>query len=223
MNVTTAIQALRLGTLLSATLVLGACSLPWESYPPVGDRKQAEAAQREIAEQQVQAQRSGEQWYRAREAFREKLIDVRANPSARPQDLAVLVYEYGRTSGVLCDWDSAESSLKEAYALDQSYDGPTHMSLIELARLHLAQQQYGEARGYFEKAIPELETVNANQRDPVGYIEIIEEYSAVLSTLGEATLAQEWREQATQARESIAAPSTGAEITPYGAYCLQAN
>ena len=210
-------RVVRASTVMAACSLLVACSLPWESYPPIPDR-QDQAAQAQL-DRQAALEGPGSDWYAARDAFRDKLAEARRRSDTRSDELAMLSYEYGRTSGVLCDWVTAEDSLQEAYELDRSTDGPTHMALIELARVHLAQQQYAEARRFFEQAFPALERINADQVDPLGYVDIVEEYSAVLSRLGESTLAQEWRSQAASVRESAGDAESETEITPYGAYC----
>lgn len=196
--------------LVGASLV--GCALPWQNrYSQPNNR---------TASPPVASQGDLEQdWVRARDGFRERVAQARNDGNVPPLELAALIYEYGRTSGVLCDWQTASLSLEESYELDKSNGGPSHMSLVELARLNLAQEQYEEARRYFSMAIPELDSVDADKRDPMGFVDIIEEYSAVLSKLGETKEAAVHRDRGKYLRQTSINSVSRSDITPYGAFC----
>ncbi len=77
-------------------------------------------------------------WAEARKNFGLAIANVRMG-HGDDRTRAVLYYEYGRASGVICDWPEAERGLNEAYNLDQQISGPAYMSLVELARMNLIE------------------------------------------------------------------------------------
>lgn len=140
---------------------------------------------------------------------------------ADDRTLAVLLYEYGRASGVICNWAESEKSLIAAYELDRDNDGPTHMSLFELARMHSGRHEFSKAVEYFEQVLPELKNLQADARDPIAYAEFLEEYSLALEQTGKDDSAQfhHMRARAKELRNTFPDAKAFAEKTPYGTQC----
>ncbi|MGB5488126.1 MAG: hypothetical protein WBN06_12095, partial [Lysobacterales bacterium] len=87
---------------------------------------------------------------------------------APSKGLAVLWYEYGRSSGVICDWEEAENGLNKAFELDSKIGGPAYMSLYELAQMNYARELYTAAIEYFQGAYSGMEEDQADTKDPIG-------------------------------------------------------
>ena len=104
----------------------------------------------------------------ARKNWSKALLNAQLG-GASPAQLAVLNNEYGRASGVVCEFADAEKALTTAYDLDKRAGGPTYLSLVELARLNLDQNKFPEAATYFERALPELEAKGASAGAPIGW------------------------------------------------------
>jgi tetratricopeptide (TPR) repeat protein len=132
---------------------------------------------------------------------------------------AVALYEYGRASGVLCQWSEAERSLKEAVELDQKLHGPVYMSTYELALLYLEQGQGAAARPYFERTDYEMLTLGADRKAPVGYAEFLDEYASALDLAASHDDADAKRSRAKQIREAFPRGHSITDRTPYGTLC----
>ncbi len=133
--------------------------------------------------------------------------------------LAVLYYEQGRSAGVLCQWDEAEISLQKALTLDKKTDGPFFMSLLELARLQLAQKNLQQAKEFYDQLLPELKANEAAVIDPIGSAEIVSEYAQVLVKLGAVEAAKPYREMADTWRNKHQGIEAETSKTPYGSLC----
>lgn len=68
-------------------------------------------------------------WFNARMYFGRAIQNAKIG-GADTKTVAVLWYEYGRSSGVICDWPEAARGLNEAYKLDSETVGPAYMSLM---------------------------------------------------------------------------------------------
>ncbi len=133
--------------------------------------------------------------------------------------ISMLRYEYGRASGVMCDWEEAEKALEEAFELDVKSGGPRWMPLVELARMSIAQKKYIKAKKYFERLMPILQEIQAETQDPLGYADLLDDYALVLERTGEQEIAQRHRERARQLRDAFPGLTAHTEITPYGRQC----
>ena len=105
------------------------------------------------------------QWRKARDHWKAALkLPVSAKVSASYQ--AVLHYGYGRTLGVLCNWDKAEQHLQQALMLDRKNHGAFYLSLIELSRFYHAQTKLEQAKPYYDELLPVLNERKAAITDP---------------------------------------------------------
>lgn len=157
-------------------------------------------------------------WFKARMYFGRALINAKLG-GATPKGLAILNYEYGRTSGVICDWVEAERGLNEAYKLDQETGGPTYMSLYELGRMSFAREQYDKALEYYGRAWQEFEKVQADTKDPLGYAVYLEEYAVILEKTGNKVEAEKHKARADELRSVFPGKESHTEKTPYGTRC----
>ena len=157
-------------------------------------------------------------WPTAQEHWWRAYVNVKL-AGARKQSQALLLYNYGRASGVLCQFDKAENSLKEALALDQQDSGPVYMDLVELGRLTSHQQKFEEARRYYERSLVELDRVNGQSQSPIGYSEILDEYASVLAALGRQDDSETKRQRAKELRDKHPDMHSLTTQTPYGQAC----
>lgn len=136
-----------------------------------------------------------------------------------PTQLAVLHYEHGRASGVVCEFSDAEKSLTRAYELDKQTGDPTYLSLLELGRLMLDQAKFAEAAVYYERVIPELEANRVSTEDPIGFADIIDEYAIALRNSNRAIEAQALVTRGAKIRSENAGKVSITDRTPYGQKC----
>ncbi len=155
------------------------------------------------------------QWSEARQRWQLALNKLAA---VDDEYRAVVYYEHGRSAGVMCDWAQAESSLQQALELDRKTDGPYFMSLLELARLQLAQRHYPQAKDYFDQVLPELHKHHAAVVDPLSTAAILDDYAAVLVELGAAAEAATFKQRAAALRQPQEA-AAAVPATPYGRGC----
>jgi tetratricopeptide (TPR) repeat protein len=187
------------------------------ALPVAADNQSAQKEVQLIAEAAEAAVAKG-QWSEALprwEAALEKIVDAQGDDEFR----AILYYEHGRAAGVLCDWEKAQMSLSLALELDRQTQGPFFMSLLELARMNMAQQNYQQAKGYYDQLLPELKARDAAVLDPIGSAEIVSEYALALEKLGAEELAKPYREMAEQWRDKHAGIAAETTKTPYGSRC----
>ena len=134
---------------------------------------------------------------------------------------AVYAYEYGRASGVICDWGESERGLLKAYELDQEINGPVHMSLVELARMYQAKGDFAKSEEYYQLALIELDRIQADTRDAIGYANILENYAALLVDSGNTEEAMLVKRREQEIRNVFKGRTNDHEETPYGEFCDQ--
>ena len=163
------------------------------------------------------AMRSGE-WAKSRMYFGRAIQNSKFG-GVNPKKMAVLWYEYGRTSGVICDWPEAERGLNEAYKFDSENGGPAFMSLYELGRMYYDRKLYPKASDYFTRVEVEFNKIEADTKDPLGYAEFLEEFATALEQTGNSTDAEKHRARATELRKTFPGKRSHTEKTPYGTQC----
>ncbi len=197
-----------LGTLLILTVMVSGCVNPINLHTA---GKYFQAGHSNL---------SAGDWVTAQKNFGKAVLNAKLG-KADDRAMAVYLYEYGRASGVLCDWTESEKSLIAAYELDRENDGPTHMSLVELTRMHIGRQEFSKAVEYSDKVLPELKNLQADARDPIGYAEFLEEYSLALEQTekDEAIKIHRMRERAKELRNVFPNAKPFHDKTPYGTQC----
>ncbi|MDR1969652.1 MAG: hypothetical protein LBQ32_13345 [Burkholderiaceae bacterium] len=157
-------------------------------------------------------------WTAAREHWRRAVINAKlAHMNNRA--LAVAHYEYGRASGVVCEWTEAEFGLKEAYRLDAAGGGPAYMAAYELGRMYYDRKQYGNAADQFARVKVDFDRLQADTKDPVGYADFLDEYAIALEQTGKAREAQPLRARSSELRKVFSGRAARTEKTPYGTQC----
>lgn len=134
---------------------------------------------------------------------------------------AVIIYEYGRTSGAVCDWEESEEALLKAVELDERTGGPVYMSLIELARMNRARGSLEASADYFGRAKTILDEGKVDTHDPLGYARVLAQYASVLDSLGREEEAAPLQARADTIRAAFPDRSPAHQQTPYGQFCTQ--
>lgn len=147
-------------------------------------------------------------WWRA-------LIDSES-AGAKPTVLAVDSYEYGRSLGVLGEFEAAEVYLKKALKLDRETGGQVNYDLTELARLNYDQGKFAEAIPYFEENIPLMDASGAEANAPAGFVEILAEYADCLKRVARESEAKKIDERIAGIRAKHPVLRSITERTPYG-------
>ena len=160
------------------------------------------------------------EWWKARRACGRAAINAKLG-GAPDQTIAVLWYEYGRTSGVICDYAEAQKGLDEALKLDQATGGPAYMSLLEIARLNFAQGKFAKAASYYEKFWLAIPKNLAEKEDPIGSAEVLEEQAEAYRKIGNITLSKAQEARARELRATNPNKTSNTDHTPYGKFCDQ--
>jgi tetratricopeptide (TPR) repeat protein len=160
------------------------------------------------------------EWWKARRACGRAAVNAKLG-GAPNQTIAILWYEYGRTSGAICDYAEAQRGFDEAMKLDQATGGPVYMSLLEMARLNSAQGKFIEAANYYEKFWLAVPKNLAEKEDPVGSAEALEEQAEAYRQIGNTALSQSTKDLAQKLRAANPNKQSKTDHTPYGKYCGQ--
>lgn len=160
------------------------------------------------------------EWWKARQACGRAATNAKLG-GAPEGTLAVLWYEYGRTSGAICDYVEAQKGLEEAMKLDQATGGPVYMSLLEMARLSSAQGRFTEAASYYSKFWSAIPKELAERDDPIGSAEALEEQAEAYKQIGDASSSKRAKDQASALRAANPNKPSNTDRTPYGKFCSQ--
>jgi hypothetical protein len=159
-------------------------------------------------------------WFNARMAFGRAWTNANLG-KAQERVTAVYAYEYGRASGVICDWVESERGLLTAVELDKKSNGPVHMSLVEMARMYHARGALEDSERYFGLAKEALDKVQADTRDSIGYANFLKEYAEVLAKRGKLETAKSLEKREEEIRSVFKDRTSSQEQTPYGEHCDQ--
>jgi tetratricopeptide (TPR) repeat protein len=138
---------------------------------------------------------------------------------APEKGLAVLWYEYGRSSGVICDWEESEKGLNMAFELDSRTGGPDYMALYELARMNHDREMYPEAIEYFQRAYSKIQEDQADTKDPIGYADFLDEFAYLLEHTGQNDMVPQLSARSERIRAAFKGKDSHTEKTPYGTEC----
>lgn len=131
----------------------------------------------------------------------------------RPKLVAIYYYEAGRSAGVQGRYDEADSDLKIALRLDQRFNGPQGMDLVELARLNHARGDNVQAVAYFKQIIPRAdETID---RVPDQYVAVMTEAAVAARATGDMDLAGQLEAKAKKVSDQHPGLKAPADWTPY--------
>lgn len=139
------------------------------------------------------------------------------------RNIARIYYEYGRASGVICDWPEAERGLTKALEIDRSISAPTgaiSSSLVELGRMHFDQKHFADAEQHFSEAYSLLQQLlSPETSDPLAYAVFLEEYATALDRTKKDGQARAMRAKALELRTKFPDSKPRSERTPYGTKC----
>jgi len=109
------------------------------------------------------------------------------------QFYAISMYGLGRANGRLCNFDEAESWLVKSIDARKSLPNlgiaRRSQNIFELGRLYMAQGKWVEAKEQFTHGLPmleglDMEGLNIEKIDPLGYANFLEEYQKILLNTG---------------------------------------
>jgi tetratricopeptide (TPR) repeat protein len=166
------------------------------------------------------AYQSQNEWWKARMSCGRAATNADLG-NASPRARAVMWYEYGRTSGVICDYVEARRGLNTALKLDEESSGPTYMTLMELGRLELDQGNWKDAMAHFARFDATVPRDTAEKKDPIGYADALDEYARAADGAGDSSLASSLRQRSRHLRGTNTGKSSNTDRTPYGKYCGQ--
>jgi tetratricopeptide (TPR) repeat protein len=163
------------------------------------------------------AARDSGNWIAARDGFRRALEVSRTLLDVRR--LAIMRLEYGRASGVLCDYGEARNSLDASLRIGSHVTTHAYISLLELARLHYDQRAYAEAVRFFERLTPLQKELDLEGDDPIGLADALTEFAVALDQVSRAGEAAPIRAQAGDLRARHPGAASKTTRTPYGTAC----
>ena len=107
---------------------------------------------------------------------------------------AIAMFGIARAHAHLCQVQEAETWFKRSIAarrnlpnLEVAY---LTQNLLEYARFLRARSRYKEAVGLYEEAMPALDSLGVETRDPMGFVLVLKEYEALLQAVGRSADAQ---------------------------------
>jgi tetratricopeptide (TPR) repeat protein len=120
--------------------------------------------------------------------------------------VSMVSYNLGRTKGYLCKHDEAEQLLLDALRMEDELSEPEigliTMRLLELARLVADQSRYDEAVFYYARAVPLVRELDIESEDPIGFANVLVDYSQVLKSSGNVEKAELIRQESDRIRDS---------------------
>ena len=156
-------------------------------------------------------------WSEARVAYGRALTNV-AWGNLPERSKALYSFNFGRASGVICDWENAEKYLEQAYNIYAKTEPQLHYELIELAQMNDARGNYTKASEYYSKTIIEVEKHNLDKKSPMAHVDTLTRYASVESKLGNNKQSLLLKQKA----DLIIKNNPGKSIpagTPYGKFC----
>lgn len=90
-----------------------------------------------------------------------------------------------------------------------------------ISHLSIGRHEFSKAVEYFEQALPELENLQSDARDPIGYADFVDDYTLAFEKAGkdEATQIHHMRARAKELRNTFPEAKAFSEKTPYGTQC----
>lgn len=81
------------------------------------------------------------------------------------------------------------------------------------------RKQYTKAIEYFVRVKVEFDKLQADTRDPLGYVDYLEEYAGALEITGNNAEVKKHRVRAVELRKAFPGKDAHTEKTPYGTQC----
>jgi tetratricopeptide (TPR) repeat protein len=136
---------------------------------------------------------------------------------------AIAMYGLARSNGHLCNLEEAETFLKNS--IDLRRDLPNvetaniSQNLFELGRLYMAQREWDLASQQFSQALPMLQSFDMESIDPMGYVNLLEEYQVILLRTGKVEMANANQATISQLRSKNDGMAARYISEPYPANC----
>jgi tetratricopeptide (TPR) repeat protein len=134
-------------------------------------------------------------WGKARIAYGRALTNVEWG-NLPDKTKALYSFNFGRASGVLCDWDNAEKYLEQALTIYSKTEPQLHYELIALAQMNQARGDYKKASEYYSKTIEDVKKHNVDKQMPMAFADTLLKYSEVESKLGNTEKSLQIKNQA---------------------------
>ena len=155
-------------------------------------------------------------WPQAQRACERAALNAE-NGGLPGREIAPLWFEYGRVSGILCDYQQADLGLRQALELETAINGPVHEIQLELARLKSVTGEIAESAAWYE-AFWASAPADLASRDPELARAIYEEMADAYLQLGDEAAADTAHRQL-ESLNSASAGFTLNNATPYGSVC----
>lgn len=171
----------------------------------------------------LEAERAGD--YRLAERNYERaLLNARLGHSP-DAGVSMAMYNLGRVKGYRCKHEEAEKLLAAALQLEEQTSGPesglTTMRLFELARLHYDRRQYAASIPYFQRAIPAVRKLGAEESDPIALANTIDQYATALAAVGQEAESAEAKRSAEGIRARHAGKAPAFKPVDYDTACRE--
>jgi len=161
------------------------------------------------------------QYQAAREKYKKGLEE--AEKSHDQQYTAIAMYGLARSNGYLCNFKEAEQWFAKSIALREQIPDTQGIwlsqNLLEFSRLYVAQKKYKEATVQFARAVPMLDRLNMQTRDPIGYADVLADYEKSLRAIGNTKQAAQVQDRIKNLRSSCPSCRAGFQIRPYPDKC----
>ena len=161
----------------------------------------------------------------ARERYHRALQE--SQKSGNEQYTAIAMYGLAKSNGYLCNFREAEEWFAKSISLRESLRDSSiaylSQNLLEFARWYIAQRKFNEAIAQFARAVPMIENLNAEGRDPIALANVLEDYENALSASGNLEGAAKVKERIMYLRKTYAARRAGFTIKPYPTNCTATN
>lgn len=139
----------------------------------------------------------------ARRDYSRALLNAQLG-KAQPSAISMLTYNLGRMTGYVCEYLEAEKLLLDALTQEEKITGPesgiTSMRLLELARLNFDQKRFAQSIPYFQRGVANVEKLNIERDDPIGFALVLDDYATALVEAGQATESASIRARADELR-----------------------
>lgn len=163
--------------------------------------------------QRASAGRSRGDWESAASQYAQALnhADLPGDSETR----AKVNLEYGRSAGVLCQFEEAEKFLLRARDISAKATQSTFRPLYELGALNLARKRYMAAESYFTQMAREP----VDKQPPWLVADALEKFAETLLAAGRNADADTRRREAGRIRDQRPPRPPAGTVTPYGAQC----
>ncbi len=139
-----------------------------------------------------------------------------AEKNGDQQYVAIAMFGLARTYAQLCQESDAEKWFNASIAAREALPDTPHayitQNLLEYGRFLASWSRQSEALSLYDRAMPLLESLGLEEGDPLGYVFVLDEYAALLTSAGRTGDASAANARAKMLRETY--KGRKAEFTP---------